>query len=120
MSKTEPTPGVETVVPVEEQAFSGLAIQKTNIRMNKLSHVMKEVRIFTDDNKDITINELTKLLYPDWELMTQDKFENQEWYVGEKLLPLLEKSPTDVYQEALEEEQAKLLSIDDAKDKFTW
>ncbi len=114
MSKQEDKP------VVEERHFSGIAVQKANMRMHKLSHVMREVRIFTTENPDILVNELTKLLYPDWEELTLDQFEGKEWYVEEKLLPLLKKDPADVYQEALEEEQAKVLSVDDAKKEFTW
>ena len=117
MSKTEPaTP----VAPVEERSFSGLAVQKANIRMHKLSHTMKEVRIFTTDNPEISNEDLTKALYPDWETMSMDSFEGKVWYVEEKLRPLLLKAPADVYQDALEEEQAKILSIDDAKKEFVW
>ena len=52
--------------------------------------------------------------------MTLESFEGKVWYVEEKLRPLLDKDPAQVYQEALEEEQAKILSIDDAKKEFTW
>jgi len=115
MSKKEPTTPV-----VEERSFSGQAVQKANIRMHKLSHVMKEVRVFTTEKPDYTIDELTKFLYPEWEEMTLEVFEGKEWYVEEKLVPLLKQDPAEVYQEALEEEQAKLLSVTDAKAEFTW
>ena len=50
----------ETVV--EERSFSGLAVQKANIRMHKLSHTMKEVRVFVTDNPEITNEDLTKAI----------------------------------------------------------
>ena len=121
--KLEPatdTPIVVDTPPVKERSFSGMAVQKANVRMHKLSHTMKEVRLFTEATPEITIEELTKLLYPDWEEFTKEEFEGKEWYVEEKLVPLLTKNPADVYQEALEEEQAKILSVDDAKKEFTW
>ena len=105
---------------VEEQAYSGLAVQRTNVKMAKISAKMKTVRSIVEAQPDITDEELTQLLYPEWETFTREDFENKEWYVTEKLRPLLDKSPEEVYQEVLDEEQAKMLSIDDAKAKFTW
>lgn len=117
MSKTEPAP---VVVPVTERQYSGIVVQKANIRMHKLSHTMKEVRLVTEAQPDITIEELTKVLYPNWEDLTKDEFEGKEWYVEEKLVPLLAKNPKEVYHEALEEEAAKILSVTDAEKEFTW
>ena len=116
MSKTEPTTTVgDTTTP-----YAGIAIQKANIRMHKLSHTMRELKAIVEAEPDITPVEATKILYEDWENLTLDQFEGKTWYVEEKLLPLLNKDPKEVYTEALEEEQAKLLSIDDAQTKFTW
>jgi len=121
MSKKEQTTPAKVVeTPVEEKSYSGLAVQKTNVKMHKLTHVMKQVKLYKTENPDITVDELTKKLYPNWEELTMEQFENKEWYVEEMLLPLLTQNSNDVYQKALEEEQAKLLSIDDAKKEFSW
>jgi len=120
MSKSEPIK-VPELVSVDKEQYSGLAIQRTNVKMNKISHKMKDVRKIVEAIEgEVFTEELTKILYPEWEEMSMEEFENKTWYVEEKLLPLLSKSPEDVYQEVLDEEQAKLLPIEKAKKKFTW
>jgi len=112
---------VPTLESNDAVSYSGLAIQRTNVKMNKIAKKMKEVRKIIDAwEGEVFAEELTKVLYPDWEEMTMEDFENKTWYVEEKLLPLLTKEPKEVYQEVLDEEQAKLLPIEKAKETFTW
>ena len=120
MSKKEAPIELPASLPSVE-TYSGLAIQRTNVKMNKISKKMRDVRKLVDAVEgEVFAEEITKILYPEWEEMTLEDFENKTWYVEEKLLPLLSQSPDDVYQEVLEEEQAKLLPIEKAKKKFVW
>lgn len=118
--KTIEEPTTEVEAEQVEETFSGLAVSRTNVKMAKLSRKMKFIKSIMAAEPETSVDALTKLLYPDWENMTQEKFENVEWYVKDMLLPLLETSPEEVYKEALDEEQSKLLTQDEAKEKYTW
>ena len=103
----------------EPVAYSGIAKQRANVKFARLAKSMKPLKAMVTDNPEMLGEELTKILYPEWEEMTLEDFEGKVWYVQEKLIPILDKSD-QVYDEMIEEEQAKLLDIDQAKTKLGW
>jgi len=100
---------------------SGLAVQRANVRFSKLGKSVKELKaIIEETGSDAPIEEYAKKFYPEWETMTQEEFENKQWYIKERLLPLVDKDPKEVYESIVDEEQAKLLDEEEVVDTFGW
>ena len=114
----EPTDVAVDVVPEPQKTpvYTGQEIQKVNTKMAKLAPQIRAI-IAMETREPIDI---TKTLYPEWETMTKKDFEGKEWYVTEKLIPLLDRDSADVYNEMLEEERIKGLTKDEAVEQLSW
>ena len=107
---------------IDRNKVSGRAIENTNVKFMKLAKSIKELKSILDAKPDLKDHpaELVKVYYPDWEEMTPDEFSGKEWYIEERLLPLVGKNPNEVYNDMLLEEDAKLSNPDDVVENFGW
>jgi len=107
----------ENSLPViVEPIYTGQEITKANAKMAKIAPQIRAIKAM-DTKEPIDV---TKILYPEWEVMTKRDFEGKQWYVEERLIPLIDRDSTEVYDEILEQERVNGLSIDEAKEMLTW
>ena len=112
MSKTE-----EITLPViVEPIYTGQEIQKANAKMAKIAPQIRAIKAM----ETVEPIDVTKILYPEWETMTKKDFEGKQWYVEEKLIPLVARDSADVYDELLEQERVNGLSQDEAREMLSW
>jgi len=101
---------------VVEPTYTGQEIQKANAKMAKIAPQIRAIKAMdTVDAVDVT-----KTLYPDWQEMTKKDFEGKQWYVTEKLIPLVERDSKEVYHELLEQERVNGLTVEEAEESLSW
>ncbi len=105
-----------TLPVIVEPIYTGQEIQKANAKMAKIAPQIRAIK--ESESKDPI--DPTKMLHPEWETMSKKDFEGKCWYVEEKLLTLVDRDSTEVYDELLEQERVNGLSVDEAKEMLTW
>ena len=101
---------------IVEPTYTGQEITKANAKMAKIAPQIRAIKAM----ETVEPVDVTKTLYPDWETMTKKEFEGKQWYVEEKLIPLVERDSKEVYHELLEQERVSGMSVEEAEESFSW